>query len=634
MCGIYGVFDDKVDIRLAEQSSDLLIHRGPDQKGSLTGSEDTYYLGFSRLAFQDLSKSGNQPMQSADGKVMILFNGEIYNFIEIRNELIDQGYEFRSTSDTEVILASYLVWGLERTLNSLDGMFAMMIFDLDKSELYLVRDRLGIKPLYYWISNGKFQFSSEIKPIIKYANGINIQIGLNYPNLLQAVLFTSLPRTRETNFEGINRVMPGEVVTLSVGDMSVQTRNYFELLMFVNESQYRANVGKPRKVLARELDCLLEKSIRTTLVSDTPVGVMFSGGLDSTIVAIKSQMNSQSTIPLFTYMNEDSITPTEIYEREYEKPVNKTFLDNKSTLENLGSLIFATEDINKAEAWVLGEVCSNAKRSGVKALLTGDGADELFGGYNDHAEFYLRSKLLNSRLGKRTLISARTFGFSEFSGLFPSVKPSELQLIGLPLDIMINGSRGVQKFQEARSAYQFEKREHINDANALLFDEVQFWIERFLLRADRYSMRNSVEIRLPFLRNDIVAFALNVPFDKKVKLLPSISSKRPYQTKVILREVAQMNKLPRVFFKQRKIGTKFTSQNLVDTLFNSWNFDLLESVFGFSMKFDNNSYMFNLLPERLKVSLLSGDIFLRIFLANEPVDNINQDIKEILIKCA
>jgi asparagine synthase (glutamine-hydrolysing) len=626
MCGIFGVASKKIDEVKVQEANNLLEHRGPDSSGTYIDRSLGVFIGFSRLSIQDLSEAGNQPLQTSDGRIILTFNGEIYNFKDLRVLLVQQGYEFKSESDSEVILAGYVLWGIDQLLKVIDGMFAVVIFDKVLNKIVVFRDHFGIKPLYYYLDQESFIFSSEIKPIVSYLGNQE----LNLSNLVNSILFTGMPRSNGTNFKRILRVMPGQVVFYDLLIGQLVTQRYFELRELIDEDEYRANRDLSRKQLSLKIGKRLSESLRTAAVSDANLGVLFSGGLDSSLITKSYDELTGNPSQCFTLLNEDSSNPTKMFRKKYKNPIAYTEVGSSATLENLGTLIHALEDINKAESWALGKVCKNARERGFKSLLTGDGADELFGGYNEHANYYLNRRVFNSKITSKVYRIFETLGLDSWVNLFASTKPANSELLTLPIDLLLHNGKGYYAYCKSNEYYSFEKDPAIRAANALLYDEVDYWIERFMLRADRFSMSNSIELRLPFVRKDVVRLALNIPFNKKIKFRLAWKSKRFYETKTLLRGLAKTLGIPHLIHSQRKIGTQFTSSSEIEKLFSNWDFSELVDCFGWDLSMVQAKGDKNRIPDRLKVSLVCGDIFIRLFQKGVTKEEIDSDLVSIM----
>jgi asparagine synthase (glutamine-hydrolysing) len=619
MCGIFGVLAKDINLNKARCSHKLLSHRGPDSESEFLEKNAGVYIAFHRLAIQDLSILGEQPMISQDKKIIVMLNGEIYNFEKLRNELSTQGYKFESKSDTEVIIIGYQNWGIESLLKKLDGMFAIVIIDLKLKLTFLCRDQFGIKPMYYNFSEDNLVFASEIKPLLSYTGEIEI----DKDNFRNDVFFTSLPISNGTNFKKTKRILAGEYAEYDMKQSKLSHHKYFSLGDLIDESQYEKNKKTSRRKITKKLKKELAQSISSTLVSDAPVGVLFSGGVDSAIIARFANIVSTTPVKCYSLINKDSKQYISNFKKLFSTEIRTIELNEIDTFENLGTLIYGLENINKTESWVLGQVCSLAKKDGVKSLLSGDGADELFAGYREHSNFYLNSKISQNIIFSKLQKLLDNLGFDSSVKLFNSIKPSSPDLISYPVDYVINNGKGIELFNLAFEKYRFEKNLAIRKSNALLFTEINYWIERFLLRADKFSSANSIELRLPYLRADLVKFALNIPFNKKIKFKVNIFNKQLYQSKSILRILGKKIGISNFILRQRKVGTNFTNSATIDSVFKSWNFSDLEEFLDIRI---DPSYNLNY-PDRLKVSLVCGDIFLKLFVKSDTPESINKRLK-------
>jgi asparagine synthase (glutamine-hydrolysing) len=548
-----------------------------------------------------------------------MLNGEIYNFEKLRNELSTQGYKFKSKSDTEVIIIGYQNWGIESLLKKLDGMFAIVVIDLKLNLTFLCRDQFGIKPMYYNFSKDNLVFASEIKPLLSYTGEIEIDKN----NFRNDVFFTSLPISNGTNFKKTKRILAGEYAEYDMKQSKLSHHKYFSLGDLIDEAQYEKNKKTSRRKITKKLKQELAQSISSTLVSDAPVGVLFSGGVDSAIIARFANIVSTTPVKCYSLINKDSKHYISNFRKLFSTEIRTIELNESNTFENLGTLIYGLENINKTESWVLGQVCSLAKKDGVKSLLSGDGADELFAGYREHSNFYLNSKISQNIIFSKLQKLLDNLGFDSSVKLFNSIKPSSPDLISYPVDYVINNGKGIELFNLAFEKYKFEKNLTIRKSNALLFTEINYWIERFLLRADKFSSANSIELRLPYLRADLVKFALNIPFNKKIKFKVNIFNKQLYQSKSILRILGKKIGISNFILRQRKVGTNYTNSATIDSVFKSWNFSDLEEFLDIRI---DPSYNLNY-PDRLKVSLVCGDIFLKLFVKSDTPESINRRLK-------
>jgi len=373
MCGIAGVLDlggRPVDRAVLQRMSDVIEHRGPDDAGIHVDGN----LGFAhrRLSIIDLSADAHQPMLSEDGRTCVIFNGEIYNYLELADELRRQGCVFRSRSDTEVILHAYRTWG-PACVHRFNGMFAIALWDRDQRSLWLVRDRLGVKPLYYALDGGRLVFGSEIKALREAGAGRRAN-----PMAMAQYLERSFPVDDSTWFEGVHALLPGNMA--HVDRQGLRIEQYWDPAPIYRRAEHRENA-------AEEIRGLFEDSVRLRLRSDVPVGAFLSGGLDSSsVVALMSQL---CEAPVHTFSG--SFPDGPVYdEREFIQVVTERFRSDHHEVvpspdlapELLPRLIWHMDEPSAGPGLVPQYVvCRLAAEQGVKVVNGGQGGDELFGGY-------------------------------------------------------------------------------------------------------------------------------------------------------------------------------------------------------------------------------------------------------------
>ena len=303
MCGIAGLIDLKRQLdgnKLALQAkymADSIIHRGPDTGGQWTDSKSGVALGFRRLAIIDLTQKGHQPMLSGNKRYAVVFNGEIYNFQELRTELIEQGVAFNGTSDTEVMLEGFVRWGVEPTVKRLIGMFAVALWDREERRLWLIRDRLGIKPLYFGLVGNRFLFGSELKAL-RATDGWEPEIDRDA--IAAYMRFNYIPTPRSV-YKDVYKLPPGSMLSYEPGGEPDVWR-YWKMADIAQQS--RINVPENKAISAAET--LMRDAIRRRMVADVPLGALLSGGVDSTTVAALMQEESERPIKTFTIGFEDT----------------------------------------------------------------------------------------------------------------------------------------------------------------------------------------------------------------------------------------------------------------------------------------------------------------------------------------
>lgn len=527
MCGIYGLAkrSELVDRGILIRQRNLLTHRGPDDAGIWLSSDGRIGLGHRRLAIIDLSPAGHQPMVSEDGRYAIVFNGEIYNFHALRTELQQQGCKFQSDSDTEVMLIAYQVWG-ESCLNRFNGMFAFVIYDRGDSQaapsLFFARDRAGKKPFYYFYDQHNFEFASELKAI---SHGGEVSLSaLNYYLALGYI------PGEQCFIEGVKKLPPAHAGRLNLKTFDLKVSQYWHL------PENRADASASGEALADEAEALLNDAISLRMVSDVPLGVLLSGGLDSSLIAAIAARQSSAPIKTFTL----SLPGSKLDEASYAQCVANHLSSDHHVLElampSLGDLeeIAGLIDEPLADSSLIPSyLISKLTRQHVTVVLGGDGGDELFGGYSD----YPLALASQQRLGwiPRPLLA----GMSLLAGGLPAGVRGRNRLASLrggPLEQQIWGSpyfdialrkriflpeyrRQLEGEHEApeyllldlfnagKDAVDCMTRSHFG---SILPDD-------FLVKVDRASMAVSLEARTPFLDYRLVEFAFSrIPSNWKV----------------------------------------------------------------------------------------------------------------------
>lgn len=549
MCGINGF--SWSDENLVAEMNDAIRHRGPDDEGVYV--DDEVSLGHVRLAIIDLSPKGHQPMKyEKDGReAWIIYNGEIYNFREIRSELENHGYSFNSNTDTEVILAAYLEWGPE-CVERFNGMWVFAIYDKSKNILFLSRDRFGIKPLYYYYDGKNIIFSSEIKGILTHPIG-------RKPN--DAVIFDFLyydlvDHTEDTFFEGIKRLMPGHNAAFDLKTRELRIWKYYDLKEWVKK---RKEASDPKKF--REL---FFKAVQRRLIADVPVGSCLSGGLDSSsIVCTMRKIVPDATIKTFSLV----FPGLEIDESEYQKAVvdrckvewHKTTFTAEDILRDLEDLIWTQEEpFSTLSIYGQYRVMKLARENGMKVLLDGQGSDEILAGYHyffgyHYYELFREFKWI--RLIKEVLNYKRNTGsfnaVKYFAGL---LLPKRLQNIIITKSNEHISGEFAKKFLKERDDPRFQRK----DLNKALVDAVINNLPALLRFEDKNSMRWSIETRVPFLDPELVEYVLSTPSTSKIK---------NGTTKVILREALKNVVAEKILQRKDKIGFATPDKDIANSEF-------------------------------------------------------------------
>ncbi|MBS3072819.1 asparagine synthase (glutamine-hydrolyzing) [Candidatus Pacearchaeota archaeon] len=525
MCGITGFnWDDSV---LLKKILKKINHRGPDGFGTFLDGKVS--LGHKRLSILDLSSNGKQPMSNEDGTIWITFNGEIYNFLELKKNLLEKGHVFKSESDTEVIIHLYEEEGVN-CIKKLNGMFAFCIYDLKSKKLFLARDRFGIKPLYYSLKNKNFIFCSEIKGILEsplFFKQIDLS-PLNY--------FLSFRANTSENsfFSEIKKLLPGNYLIFDLISKKIILKKNYWALSFSQENLSFS-------YFSSKLKEDLERSVRQQMVSDVPYGAFLSGGVDSgTIVSLMSQFSEK---PVETFSVGFNNSYDELNEAKYLSEKFGTnhheLIINQNSIKSLPEIIYHLDEPMSDPTSIPTFLLSRYTKKFVTVVLTGEGSDEIFGGYPQYKFMKMRNNLLIknikhfanpiSSISKKIPPNLLNFGFrfaselgekgiDRFNQFLSSDKLSNqyLNLVSLfneeekkellnfkPLNLY-------EKFEK-----DFNKKSILN--HCMAFDFNGSMVEDLLMKLDKNAMAFSLEGRVPFLDNNLVALMSRAPERFKLK---------------------------------------------------------------------------------------------------------------------
>jgi len=538
MCGFAG-FTGHLDNgeEVLTNMMNRIIHRGPDSAGQHIDGKA--YMGFRRLSIIDLD-NGSQPMYNEDKKIVITFNGEIYNHQELRAELIEKGHIFANNSDTEVLIHAYEEYG-EDMLNKLRGMFAFVIWDSEKETLFGARDFFGIKPFYYAVVDGNLVYGSEIKSILEYPGykkELNETALENYLTFQYSVL-------DETFFKGIYKLMPSHCLTFHKGELKV--KRYWE-------PTFEADNNVSLDTLIQEIDDAMHDSVEHHKISDVEVGSFLSSGVDSSYVA--AIFNGDKTFTVgFDYEKYNEI--------DYAKSLSeKIKIDNYSKLVSSQEYWAAIpkiqyhmdEPLADPAAIALYFVSQTAAKH-VKVALSGEGADEFFGGYNIYREPHDLAGFQKLPLGLRKALakcaSALPFKFKGKNFLIRASKPVEERFIGNAF--MFNEKERNKVLKHPTGKYNhteltkpfYDKVKDKDDVTKMQYIDINFWlIGDILLKADKMSMAHSLEVRVPFLDRKVFDVARTIPTKYKVN---------KQNTKYAMRMAAHKY-LPDMVAEKKKLG--------------------------------------------------------------------------------
>ena len=483
MCGICGILG-RADESLVRKMCDAIIHRGPDDAGYY--SDTGFTMGMRRLAIIGVS-TGHQPIHNEDQTVWVVYNGEIYNYAELKTGLERKGHRFYTTSDTEVIPHLYEEYG-EDFPKHLRGMFAISLWDAAKKKLVIVRDRVGIKPVYYTTVDGIFMFASEAKQFLQH-EGFKPEMSLTAVNRM--FTYRTIPGT-DTMFKGVTKLLPGHMIICQNGSMEI--RKFWDItdaeISAASADAYSAGLRK-----------LLEEAVRIRLMSEVPLGAYLSGGLDSS--AIVALMSKYSADPVKTFTvgygeATDEFEYARMVADHCKAEYNEIRVGMDRMTEFIPKVLWHAEVPLSDPAAVPFYVTSREVKKRVTVALLGEGSDELFAGYGEYRSLSPKYSIIPAPL--------RTRYFT-----FKRIPLSEREKKGYLLPALCNGADPSKEIDG-----------HLNGGTrdplyrALKFDVKQMLPNHQLLRVDKISMAHSVEARVPFLDHKVVEYAMSLPSDVKL----------------------------------------------------------------------------------------------------------------------
>ena len=517
MCGICGfVSSRKIEESELKRMNDSIAYRGPDDSGEMLYADchgRNIGIAHRRLSIMDLSKNGHQPMLSDDGNIILTFNGEIYNFKEIRVELEKKGYSFQTKCDTEVILKAYQCYGIN-CLQKLNGMFAVVIYDKIAETIILARDRIGVKPLYYYYKDEDFVWGSELKPITLFPNFCK-EIRTDVLGRFFCHKFIKSP---DTIFEHTYKVEPGQYIIYKNGDISAHTYwNILEKYEYGKKNQYSDYCEAKT-----ETSSLIEDAVKRRMIADVPVGIFLSGGIDSTVIAAFAQKQSSNPIKTYTIGFETQEENEAVYAKEVANVLGtnhtETYISDKELVELLKDLpIYFDEPFSDSSQLPTMLVSQLAKKD-VSVVLSGDGGDELYCGYEMYDWVRMAQKL---------------DGIGDVMFKVPGIKQFLNRMPDKPYAFINNRDihYKAQLFTDVRARYvdkllihkqmnpKYDFEQIIEDDNwqvkRMLIDMKSYLPDEVLCKTDRCTMKYSLEGRNPLVDYRLVEDSFRIPHEYK-----------------------------------------------------------------------------------------------------------------------
>ena len=592
MCGITGIFSrgGGVDPALLKKATAAIRHRGPNDEGyllvgavsgrcDLRSGEDSIPqaksssrsiteptdepiavgLGWRRLSIIDLSPTGHQPISNEDGTIWLIYNGEVYNYIELRRELEAKGYRFRTKSDTEVIVHAYDAWGPD-CLGRFNGMWGLAIWDAKRKQLFCARDRFGVKPFYYSSTGSTFAFASEIKALLV---GSSFQRRANSRAVHDYLSYALLDHTEETFFAGIKQLPPSHYLLIDAsGTLSVH--RYYTLTAESNHGPYEETEGKR---YAKEFGELLRDAVKLRMRTDVPLGSCLSGGLDSsTIVCLANTLMAESGVIDRKLIGDHQKTFTAVYDdpRFSERPYvdNVTgrtgakahFVtpDGERLWTELRQIIFhQDEPFISSSIYAQWNVMRLAAENGITVLLDGQGGDELLAGYPWHKSIYhaelfrrLRLAALHMELRGSAAIEGRSYSTllgEMFKKMMGGIIPRYLVERALEPDTVMNREFSSRHVRE----WGLLGKSNTDLQHRLFEEETQLNLQQLLHYEDRNSMAFAIEARVPFIDYRVVEYGMRIPSAYKI---------RRGWSKYVLREATEGIIPPEIQWRRDKMG--------------------------------------------------------------------------------
>ena len=604
MCGFTGFisssnsFDSDYQYLMLKRMTNTLIHRGPDDSGFWMDPVNKIGLGHRRLAVLDLTETGHQPMISHSGNYVLIFNGEIYNHLSLRKELnsYKKSPTWKGSSDTETLLAGFEYWGVENTLNSCEGMFSFALWCRKTNVLFLGRDRLGEKPLYYgWQDNGRsraFLFSSELKAFKEHDS---FKARVDRDSLSHYMRYNCIPSPHSI-YKGIYKLDPGKFLSVSLKNQNPKIQTYWSGLEVAFKGMSSNFQGSETEAI-NKLENLLKSTIKEQMISDVSLGAFLSGGVDSSTIVALMQSQSNERVKTFTVgFNEEDHN-----EAQYAKLVanhlgtdhTEVYVTSKDALEVIPSLPSVFDEPFSDSSQIPALLISKLARESVTVSLSGDGGDEIFGGYNRYLAtqnlwryltFFpvLFRKFVSKgilkipskdwdKLGKlfQNFIGINNFGDKMHKGADVLAADSSDDLYlkltshwASPESLVLGSSKSSNLLQE-----YLNKLEGFNQINKMMVvDMLTYLPNDILTKVDRAAMSVSLETRVPFLNHKIIEFCSSLPLSLKL---------RKGTSKWILRQVLYKY-VPSELIERPKAGFAVPINDWLKGSLRSWAEELLD----------------------------------------------------------
>tara|TARA_X000000950_G_scaffold288789_1_gene407393 strand:- start:898 stop:2835 length:1938 start_codon:yes stop_codon:yes gene_type:complete len=597
LCGIFGIISNKPQNEdyienIIRRMSLSLLKRGPDNSGSWRDTSLKVFLGHTRLSIIDISDYSNQPIHSNNNRYVMSYNGEIYNFRDLKKKLENEKIYIKNpNSDTNVLLSCFERWGINKTISQINGMFSIALFDKEERKITLIRDRIGIKPLFYCYINNMFVFASELKAFSIFKSDLSLN-----NNAMNEYLNYGFISSQQTIYKECNRLLPATILELNIDNIhDINITKYWNLYNFINQDKINLNEIE----IINETSKKVEQSVKNQMISDVPIGSFLSGGIDSSIVTSLMQKNSIDKINTFSIGSknkdyDESIDAKKIANFIGTNHTELIFDDNEMTniIEELPN-VYDEPFADPSQIPTL--LVSKLARKNVKVTLSGDGGDELFAGYNRHLWLPRMLNLILKHPQKinflikilTNLLSTKNYNM--LGGIFSKIITNKIPpLLGekiLKISKLIENNNVNDMYENILNFHDnnfelFDKtnynilslnkieKNNLHDLDQLLLlDQSIYLPANILVKLDRASMYNSLEARVPLLDHDLIEFSWRLSSDLKIK---------NNILKYILKEVSYRNIDKKILLRPKK-GFSVPINNYLRSGLKNWAEDLINS---------------------------------------------------------
>ena len=603
MCGIVGYWNKSNNLNVdllkdnVSNMASTLHHRGPDDTGVWVDPTNGIALGHKRLSIIDISDSGHQPMLSSNGRFIISYNGEVYNYNSLRSILEKRNYIFKSTSDTEVLLASFQEWGVKESLKKFNGMFSFAVWDRSERLLWLVRDRIGEKPLYYGVQNNTLFFASELKAI--RSNSI-FKPKIDKNSLALFLKYSYVPAPNSI-YQGIKKLLPGNYIIIKEPSDHYSSKSYWSLYDVVNRGIKNPIPGSEEEV-CDELEIRLSKTVQSRMVSDVPLGAFLSGGIDSSTIVALMAANSNLPIKTFTIGFEQKNYNEAIYAKNVAKHLGtdhtELYVTSSEARDIIHKLPYLYDEPFGDSSQIPTYLIASLAKKDVTVALTGDGGDELFAGYNRYIiakNFWNYSKYIPSIMRRKVGDFAGRISTQKVENFYKKIEPiiptnMKILMPGEKYQKMIWALKGsnndydvynrivsIIQYPELYLNYNFNKNKsfHLdsywkdfnNPILSMIYQDLMtYHPDDILQKVDRASMAVSLETRVPFLDHELIEFIMRIPLDMKLK---------DREGKNILKKVLYRH-VPKKLFNRAKQGFTIPLGEWLKDPLKDWAYDLID----------------------------------------------------------